>query len=160
MTPQHGTPRPHETDGDGIRQQTLLLGGAVAAVLVGALTVSAWWFTNVGLLLATTACIAVLALVAQRLVQAHRPMAWQTAARAATDRRGADTRVGLLRHTVERAARGDAEATAEVHALLAELARGRGPLGPDLDTFLDHPSPGRLDTAALRRHLTTLEELS
>jgi hypothetical protein len=163
-------------DWDEPSTHRVVLAAAAVTTVVGALTVSLWWFTNIGLLLATLGCVAVVALVAQRLVQSQRRMLWETAAQAPEERRGADTRVGTLRHTLERASRGEAAAVHDVHALLSTLAEerlrdsrgldGRGDhaaeaaLGADLAAYLDHPPSGRITPDQLRRHLTTLEELS
>ena len=161
---------------DDVPPRRLLLAASVVAIVVGALTVSLWWFTNLGLLLATVMCVAVIALVAQRLIQSQRRITWETPARAPEEQRGADSRVVTLRHTIERAGRGEAPAVSEVHALLSALAEERlrdrrglerhtdraadAALGPDLAAYLDHPPTGRITADQLRRHVHTLEELS
>ncbi|HEY7721329.1 MAG TPA: hypothetical protein VIB11_05780 [Pedococcus sp.] len=172
-------------DWDEPSTRRVVLAAAAVATVVGALTVSLWWFTNIGLLLATLACAAVVALVAQRLVQSQRRMHWTTAAHAPEERRGADARVGTVHHTIEQATRGEAAAVHEVHALLTTLAEERlrdsrgldrraagaagaagaaaateAALGADLAAYLDRPPGGRITPDQLRRHLTTLEELS
>jgi hypothetical protein len=159
-----------------VTPRLLLLGAALVAVVLGVLTVSLRWFTNVGLAAATLAVIAAAAVLTQRMVQTQRPLLWQTVPAAPEERRGADSRVSTLRHQIELAAAGQDPARTEVQTLIATLAqdrlldqrgvdlgtdaRGAALLGPDLAAYLDHPPQGRLTTDALHRHVQTLEELS
>ena len=47
---------------DDVPPSRLLLAASVVAIVVGVLTVSLWWFTNLGLLLVTVMSVAVIAL--------------------------------------------------------------------------------------------------
>ena len=51
-------------DLDAVPRRTLVLGAAAAAIVIGLLTVSLGWFTNVGLLLVTVAAIVAVATLA------------------------------------------------------------------------------------------------
>ena len=169
-----------ERPDDGMTPQRILLGAAGVAIVVGLLTVSLGWFTNVGLVLVTLAVVAALALLAQGLLQSQQHLHWETSTSGANARRGGDSRVTTLRHEIELAASGQAEAQERVHALLTGLAderlrdchaleRGEDPeaaaalLGPDLAAYLDgrpSSSSARLTTDQLHRHVQKLEELS
>lgn len=159
-------------DLDAVPRRTLVLAAAAAAIVIGLLTVSLGWFTNVGLLLVTVAAIVAVATLAQWLVQAQRPLIWDTHSNAPDERRGADSRVVTLRHNIELATSGQAPAAREVHGVVATVAEARlrerlGPderaadaLGADLAAYLDHPPTGRLSADQLNRHVQKLEELS
>ena len=168
-----------ERPDDGMTPQRMLLAAAGVAIVVGLLTVSLGWFTNVGLVLATLAVVAALAVLAQGLLQSQQHLHWETRTSGADARRGADSRVTTLRHEIELAASGQAEAQERVHALLTGLAderlrdrrgleRGEDPeaaalLGPDLTAYLDRrpsSSSARVTTDQLHRHVQKLEELS
>ncbi len=71
-------------DLDAVPRRTLVLGSAAVAIVIGLLTVSLGWFTNVGLLLVTVAAIVAVATLAQWLVQAQRPLIWDTHSNAPT----------------------------------------------------------------------------
>ena len=90
--------------------------------MLGALTVSFWWFTNIGLLLVTIAAVAAIAVTAQRLVQSQRHIVWETQPDAGEQRRGADSRVATLRHQIEQAGTGEHSALRAVHSLVTDLA--------------------------------------
>jgi hypothetical protein len=165
-----------ERPDDEMTPQRLLLAAAGVTIVVGLLTVSVGWFTNIGLVLATLAVVGALGVLAQRLLQSHQHLHWETSTSGTDARRGADSRVTTLRHEIELATSGDAEAQGRVHTLLTGLAderlrdcrglqRGEDPrtaalLGPDLTAYLDHRPPGRLTTDQLHRHVQKLEELS
>ena len=163
-------------DLDAVPQSRLVLGAGVLAIVLGALTVSLWWFTNIGLLLVTIAAVAGIAVTAQRLVQSQRRVVWETQPDAGEQRRGADSRVATLRHQIEQAGTGDHSALRAVHSLLTDLADTRlrdrrgidgridpeagALLGPDLAAYLDQHPTGRLTADRLDRHVQKLEELS
>jgi hypothetical protein len=163
-------------DLDAVPQSRLVLGAGVLAIVLGALTVSLWWFTNIGLLLVTIAAVAGIAVTAQRLVQSQRRVVWETQPDAGEQRRGADSRVATLRHQIEQAGTGDHSALRAVHSLLTDLADTRlrdrrgidgrtDPeagvlLGTDLAAYLDQHPTGRLTADRLDRHVQKLEELS
>src|SRR6476659_2914770 len=158
-------------DLDAAPRRTLVLGAAAAAIVIGVLTVSLGWFTNVGLLLVTVAAIVAVATLAQWLVQAQRPLIWDTRSNAPDERRGADSRVVTLRHNIELATSGQAPAR-EVHSVVTTVAEARlrerlapdegaaDALGADLAAYLDQPPTGRLSADQLNRHVQKLEELS
>jgi hypothetical protein len=152
-----------------------LLLGAAAAVVIGVATVGVSWLTSPGLLLATLAVVASVAVLTQRLVQSQKPLHWETRLIDRDAERGADARVSGLRQQVELAARGNAESHERMHALLAGLAterlrdhRGLEPsdpeaaalLGPELTAYLSGRPTGRLTTDQLHRHVQKIEELS
>jgi hypothetical protein len=165
-----------ERPDDGMTPQRMLLAAAGVAILVGLLTVSVGWFTNIGLVLATLGVVGALGVLGQRLLQAHQHLHWETSTSRADARRGADSRVTTLRHDIELAVSGNADAQERVHTLLTGLAddrlrdrraleRGGDPdaatiLGPDLTAYLDRRPSGRLTTDQLHRHVQKLEELS
>ena len=145
-------------DLDAVPQSRLVLGSAVPAIVLGALTVSFWWFTNIGLLLVTIAAVAAIAVTAQRLVQSA-PHRLETQPDAGEQRRGADSRVATLRHQIEQAGTGEHSALRAVHSLVTDLADGgcatggdrqahrprrERPARPDLAAYLDQHPTGRL----------------
>jgi hypothetical protein len=152
-----------------------LLVAAAGAVVLGVATVGVSWLTSPGLLLATLAVVASIAVLTQRLVQSHKPLHWETRVLDPEAERGSDGRLSSLSQQVERAAKGHSESQERVHALLATLAadrlrehRGLEPsdpeaaalLGHDLTAYLDRRPTGRLTTDQLHRHVQKLEELS
>lgn len=176
MSPRSSAPAPSRHRAPRERQPVNpLLLAALVAVLLGVATVGVSWLTSPGLLLATLATVAAVAVLTQRLVQSQKPHHWETTVVDTDAERGADARVYHLRQQVELAAKGHAEGHQRLHALLAGLAadrlrdrRGLSPddpeagalLGPDLTAYLAGPPRGRLSTDDLHRHIQKLEELS
>lgn len=164
-------------DLDEVAPRLVLLGAAVGAVALGALTVTVGWLTNIGLLLASVGTLVAAAVLVQWLIQAQRRVHWGTVVTAPDARRGADSRVNTLRHTVERAAASHERGNSDLHALLRGLAADRledrhavdlesqpeqasALLGAELAAYLAQPPPRRTDPAALDRFVTRLEELT
>jgi hypothetical protein len=152
-----------------------LLVAAAAAVLVGVATVGVSWLTSPGLLLATLAVVASVAVLTQRLAQSQKALHWETRVLDPEAERGSDGRLSSLSQQVDLATRGNAESHQRVHTLLTDLAtdrlrdhRGLEPsdpeaadlLGPDLTAYLAQRPTARLTTDQLHRHVQKLEELS
>jgi hypothetical protein len=148
---------------------------AAAAVVIGVATLGVSWLTSPGLLLATLAVVASVAVLTQRLAQSQKPLHWETRVLDPEAERGSDGRLSSLSQQVELAARGNAESHQRVHTLLAGLAterlrdhRGLQPtdpeaaalLGPELTAYLTQRPTGRLTTDQLHHHVRKLEELS
>ena len=150
---------------------------AALLVLLGAVTVAVPVLTDVGLLLATAASLAVVAVLVQAVVHQQQSLDWSRPEPAPRQPRGADSRVSGIRHRLEQAAGGNAERAAEVHRLLTRLAEERlrdhhgldravSPaeaerlLGPDLTAYLSAPPGACVPLDRLDTLVTQLEELS
>jgi hypothetical protein len=142
-------------------------------VVVGALAVSVSALGNVGMLLASAALVAALAIVAQWLWQSRQSTDWDNTFTEATATRGVDARISRLAGDVREAGSGAPVPSARLHATLSSLAaerlRSRGDgtmtdaaavLGRDLAAYLAAPPTTRLTAAQLAAFTTTLEELS
>ena len=161
-------------DLDAVPQSRLVLGSAVPAIVLGALTVSFWWFTNIGLLLVTIAAVAAIAVTAQRLVQSQRHIVWETQPDAGEQRRGADSRVATSGTRSSRPGRASTRPCAPCTASSptsptaarpagsrqAHRPRRERPARADLAAYLDQHPTGRLTADRLDRHVQKLEELS
>jgi hypothetical protein len=143
--------------------------------VIGVATVGVSWLTSPGLLLATLAVVASVAVLTQRLAQSQKPLHWETQLLDRETERGADARVNGLRQQIEGCAGGNPDSHERLHAALVQLAtdrlrdhRGLEPsdpeaaalLGPDLTAYLAQRPTGRLTTDQLHRHVQKLEELS
>ena len=142
-------------------------------VVIGALAVSVSALGNVGLLIASTALVAALAIVAQWLWQARQSTDWDNTFTDTATARGVDSRISRLATDVREAGSGAPVPSARLHATLSSLAterlRSRGDgtmtdagavLGRDLAAYLAAPPTTRLTAAQLAAFTTTLEELS
>lgn len=158
----------------GTAQQ--LLAALVAVVVVGALAVTVPVLGNAAMLLACTALLAALAVLAQWLWGTRHATDWSNAFTQGRAPRGADSRVTRLVRLVATTTEGDDTAARQLHAVLTGLAGERlrdrrglrleadpdaahTALGPDLTAYLTGPAATRLTAAQLDTHITTLEEL-
>jgi hypothetical protein len=143
-------------------------------VVVGALAVSVSALGNVGMLLASAALLAALAVVAQWLWQSRQSTDWDNTFAEPASARGVDSRISRLAGDVREATSGAPVPSARLHATLSSLAAERlrshqgsegttdaaAVLGPDLAAYLAAPPTTRLTAAQLAAFTTTLEELS
>jgi len=157
----------------GLSPAQLFLVVLGVTVAIGALAVSVSALGNVGMLIASAALLAALAIVAQWLWQARQSTDWDNTFTEAAAPRGVDSRISRLAGDVREAGTGAPVASARLHATLSSLAterlRSRGDgtltdgaavLGPDLAAYLAAPPTTRLTAAQLAAFTTTLEELS
>jgi hypothetical protein len=140
-------------------------------VVVGALAVSVSALGNVGMLLASAALLAALAVVAQWLWQSRQSTDWDNTFAEPASARGVDSRISRLAGDVREATSGAPVPSARLHATLSSLAAERlrshpdsgaveSILGRDLAAYLAAPPTTRLTAAQLAAFTTTLEELS
>jgi len=157
----------------GLSPAQLFLVVLGVTVAIGALAVSVSALGNVGMLIASAALLAALAIVAQWLWQARQPTDWDNTFTEAAAPRGVDSRISRLAGDVREAGTGAPVASARLHATLSSLATerlrslgdgtltdGAAVLGPDLAAYLAAPPTTRLTAAQLAAFTTTLEELS
>ena len=157
----------------GLAPAQLFLVLLTVTVAVGALAVSVSALGNLGMLLASAALLAALAIVAQWLWQSRQSTDWDNTFSDAAATRGVDSRISRLAGDVREAGSGSPAASARLHATLTSLAmerlRSRGDgtltdgdavLGRDLAAYLAAPPTTRLTAAQLAAFTTTLEELS
>jgi hypothetical protein len=151
----------------------LLLLVLTGAVGVGALAVTVPALGNAGMLLASTALLAALAVLAQWLWQSRQSTDWDNTFTESKPPRGADSRISRLAVDIREAAAGNADAARRLHATLSGLAierlrdrrgvtdpdQARAALGPDLSAYLAGPPTTRLTAGQLAAFTTTLEEL-
>lgn len=148
----------------------------VVALVVGTATVAVPVLNSAGLLLASGALVATIAVLFQWLWQSRGSTDWTHTFHSTPQTRGADIRIARIAGDIEAAAEGDARAAGRLHAALASLAddqlrlrRGlslatdleesHAALGPELTAYLTQPSPARLTGDRLAAFTTTLEEL-
>lgn len=159
----------------GLAPAQLFLVVLAVAVAVGALAVSVSVLGNVGMLLASAAMLAALAVVAQWLWQSRQATDWDNSFRDAATPRGVDSRISRLASDLREAESGTPAPAARLHATLSSLAAerlrnhsdssnptssGESILGRELAAYLAAPPTTRLTAAQLAAFTTTLEELS
>lgn len=149
---------------------------AMVLLLLGVVTVAVPVLRSPGLLIASAALIAVIAVVWQWLWQSRGATDWTHTFVAPPVTRGADLRIARITGDVRAAAGGDPQAGNRLHATLTSLAedrlrlrRGlsltadpeesRAALGPELTAYLTQPPPARLPGDRLAAFTTTLEEI-
>jgi hypothetical protein len=158
--------------------QQVTLAVLVAAV-VGGLGVLVPRLGNASMLLASTALLAMIGVLAQWLWQHQQTTDWSNTFTDATPARGGDVRISRLAESIVAAEGGDARAQQQLHDVLGGLAAERlrdrrgidaeadpsavaSLLGPDLAAYLAAPAPSRggtITTERLARFVTTLEDL-
>ena len=156
----------------GLSPAQLFLVVLGVTVVIGALAVSVSALGNVGLLIASTALVAALAIVAQWLWQARQSTDWDNTFTDTATARGVDSRISRLATAVREAGSGAPVPSARLHATLSSLATERlrshgdgtmsdpgAVLGRDLAAYLAAPPTTRLTAAQLAAFTTTLEEL-
>jgi hypothetical protein len=157
----------------GLSTAQLLLLALTVTVGVGALAVTVPALGNAGMLLAATALVAALAVMAQWLWQSRQSTDWDNTFTDSTPPRGADSRISRLAVDIREATSGNAESASRIHATVSGLAaerlrdrRGltaaddaRSALGPDLAAYLAGPPTAPLTAGRLAAFTTTLEEL-
>jgi hypothetical protein len=160
----------------GLSAPQQLLAALAAAIVIGALAVAVPVLGNAAMLLACTALLAVLAVLALWLWGTSRATDWSNTFTEGRPPRGADSRVTRLVRVVTTATEGDHAAAQQLHTMLTGLAGERlrdrrglrleadpdaahTALGPALTAYLTGPPTTRLTAAQLDTHVTTLEEL-
>jgi hypothetical protein len=157
----------------GLSSAQLFLVVLAVAVAVGALAVSVSALGDVGMLLASAAMLAALAIVAQWLWQSRQSTDWDNTFREAATARGGDSRLSRLATDLREAESGTPAAASRLHATLSSLAAerlrnsstsghpdGDAVLGRELAAYLASPPTTRLTAAQLAAFTTTLEDLT
>jgi hypothetical protein len=159
----------------GLPPAQLFLVVLADAVAVGTLAVSVSILGNVGMLLASAAMLAALAVLAQWLWQSRQATDWDNTFRDAATPRGGDSRISRLASDLREAESGAPGPAARLHATLSSLAAerlrnhptsdqapstGESILGRELAAYLAGPPTTRLTAAQLAAFTTTLEDLS